>query len=327
MIELTATEHMSHKDSKKYLGEWVSEDDYDVVYSVDEDVVVYKPGKDINGRQRVLGAIKKNHFGEEQTHIKELILSLKEVSNTRANCAGPIDVEQLEKDNGWKEGVDFKLRTKNSYYTRNKKGDWSMIATGNNITNIMAGYKRGRFTGKIGISGWCKSNPKEWEIVRQISPYNGSAYKAICPEHYEEQEKFITESVLPEHRIEGSIMTTISINRYDSEYPRMSYHIDAGDLEEGLTTMCIFKDSDTDGNYLVFPRYRIAVKRDDGDVVIGDSGEVHGVTPMIGDGVTVHTICYCDTRLATIGDRGKPEKLIGRYAEKVGQSTLEGFFG
>ncbi|SVB35191.1 uncharacterized protein METZ01_LOCUS188045, partial [marine metagenome] len=36
---------------------------------------------------------------------------------------------------------------------------------------------------------------------------------------------------------------------------------------------------------------------------------------------------YCDTRLATLGARGKPEKLIGKNAPKEESNSLEGFFG
>ena len=53
----------------------------------------------------------------------------------------------------------------------------------------------------------------------------------------------------------------------------------------------------------------------------------HGVIDIKGDGISMNVVSYCDTRVATIGSRGKPEKLIGQAAKKQKQvSTLEQFF-
>src|SRR6056300_1613019 len=49
---------------------------------------------------------------------------------------------------------DNKIRTPNSYYVRTKSGGWGMIAYSNEIHSVMIGYKRGRFTGGIDVSGW-----------------------------------------------------------------------------------------------------------------------------------------------------------------------------
>ena len=44
-------------------------------------------------------------------------------------------------------------------------------------------------------------------------------------------------------------------------------------------------------------------------------------------GTSMNCVCYCDTRLATLGNRGKPEKLIGKQArEDTEPASLEGFF-
>ena len=106
----------------------------------------------------------------------------------------------------------------------------------------------------------------------------------------------------------------------------MSYHIDSGDLDGGLTTIATFLEGDVK-TYFVLPRYGVAVSRGDGDVFIGDSGEVHGVIDIEGKGISMNCVSYCDTRLATQGVYGgKPEKLIGAAGKKV-NPTLESFLG
>ena len=51
-------------------------------------------------------------------------------------------------------------------------------------------------------------------------------------------------------------------------------------------------------------------------MVIADSREIHGVTPIQGAGERFSCVAYCDNRLATIGTAGKSERLIGKYAAK-----------
>ena len=47
-----------------------------------------------------------------------------------------------------------------------------MINYGNEIHSIMIGYKRGRFTGTIGVSGWCDDNPDKWENLQTLPYWN-----------------------------------------------------------------------------------------------------------------------------------------------------------
>ena len=89
--------------------------------------------------------------------------------------------------------------------------------------------------------------------------------------------------------------------------------------------MCVFREGDYQGAYLCFPRYRVAIDAPDNSVIIADSSELHGVTPISGNGERFSCVAYCDKRLATIGTYGKQEKLIGKYAEKE-ISSLDTFF-
>ena len=62
---------------------------------------------------------------------------------------------------------------------------------------------------------------------------------------------------------------------------------------------------------------------DDNSVLITNSGDLHGVTEIKGEGTRLSCVSYCDKKVATIGQLGKSEKPIGKHANKT---TLEGFF-
>jgi hypothetical protein len=93
----------------------------------------------------------------------------------------------------------------------------------------------------------------------------------------------------------------------------MSLHVDSGDADFGMTTMCVFRKGDYSGANLVFPRFKIAIDAPDNCVVIADSKELHGVSPISGTGERFSCVAYCDTRVATMGPTGKAENLIGHH--------------
>jgi hypothetical protein len=67
---------------------------------------------------------------------------------------------------------------------------------------------------------------------------------------------------------------------------RTAAHVDQGDLKEGFGAMCCF--GDFDGCDLVFPRYKVAVRYREGDVLLADvANQVHGNTPLLNPDGTV----------------------------------------
>jgi hypothetical protein len=69
--------------------------------------------------------------------------------------------------------------------------------------------------------------------------------------------------------------TTITCNRSW----RTAAHIDKGDLKDGFGVMCCL--GDFEGCDLVFPRYKVAVRYREGDVLLANVHEVHGNTPLL----------------------------------------------
>ena len=304
-------------------GKFLDSTSYDKVYQSDEDIVVYKPGKSLDGKGVPLAFVITNAFPDDK--VRNTLMSIEDTSTMRANCSGPIDKEEMAKK-GLIEGEHYRLRTPNSYQVKTKSGKWGMIAYSNEIHSVMIGFKRGRFTGAIDMSGWTKDNPEKWNALQDISIWNERAFKKADKEIYRRQKSFVETNIKPEHRVGRGIFTTLSANRYHSgQSTKMAAHVDFGDTDAGLTSMCVFREGDYQGAYLCFPRYRVAIDAPDNSVIIADSSELHGVTPISGNGERFSCVAYCDKRLATIGTYGKQEKLIGKYAEKE-ISSLDTFF-
>ena len=329
-MEYTATKDLGFKETfDKWNGKFLTEDSYDEVITskgVDADIIkIYKPHASL-GEKPLLAAIVKGHVKNE-IEIKDTLFSIDDVSTMRANAAGPIDHEEMKKK-GLIEGVHYKLRTPNSYYPLKKNGKFNRIAEANAIHSVLIGYKRGRFTGMIGASGWMekKSNQPKWEILKRIAPLNESALKKAAPDVWRMQRTFADNHIESKYHIGGAPITALSANRYSTEgTAKMSAHVDGKDLEFGLTTMCVFRIGDYKGAYLTFPRYGIAVDADDGDVIIADSNELHGVTPISGNGVRLSCVAYCDEHVATKGIAGKSENPIGPH-NKDKHGSLDNFF-
>jgi len=292
-------ELMSYNQSRELMGKWAVPSHIKHWIEPTEDVLIYKDVVSLTPKKPILVGVKKNVYqaqGNKYQQIKDCLLSIDDTTTMRANCAGPIDLDELDR-----QGIKAELRTPNSYFTIDAKGQRSMIAQGNPIHSVMLGYKKSRFTQKIGKSGWSKANPEKDAILSQIPSINDIAYKELAPEYYWNQKRFAERFIEKEHRISGGIYTTLSANKYsENGSSAMSYHIDAGDLPQGLTTIANFHHGDVDGCYFVLPRYGVAIARGDGDVLVGDSGEVHGVIDIKGNGTSMNCVCYCDTRVASI---------------------------
>jgi len=325
MKKIVAHKDLGKKETyEKWNGKFLDESAYDKVLHVTENTGVMKPVNSLDGSDVPLAYVITDVYPKDNK-IRDILTTIEDTSTMRANCAGPIDKEEMAAK-GLIEGKDYKLRTPNSYYVRTKSGGWGMIAYSNEIHSVMIGYKRGRFTGGIDVSGWVKDNPEKWDALQDITVWNEKAFITANDEIYKSQKSFAENNIKPEHRIGGGIFTTLSANRYHiGQSTKMAAHVDSGDTDAGLTTMCVFREGDYDGAYLTFPRYGIAIDAPDNSVIIADSNEVHGVTPIQGNGTRFSCVAYCDRRLATIGVYGKGEKLIGKYAAKE-SGSLEGFF-
>tara|TARA_Y100001963_G_scaffold31351_1_gene43062 strand:- start:2113 stop:3114 length:1002 start_codon:yes stop_codon:yes gene_type:complete len=332
-MEFTAPKDLGFDETfERFNGKFLDETSYDTVVSsigVEDDIIkIYKPTGSLFDKPLLACIVKNSYQGDTYHQVKDTLYSIDDTSTMRANAAGPIDHEEM-KAKGLIEGKDYVLRTPNSYYPLKKNGEFNRIAEANAIHSVFAGYKRGRFTGMIGLSNWCekKSNIDKWNTMKKIAVVNEQALKKGCPDIWKLQRTYADECIEEKYHLGGAPITTLSANKYTSEgTAKMSAHIDGKDLEFGMTTMCVFRLGNFGGAYLTFPRYGIAIEADDGDVLIADSNELHGVTKIEGDGIRLSCVAYCSTDVATKGQGGKSEKAIGQHASKYQEKgSLDSF--
>jgi len=299
------TDYGEKETFEKWNGKFYQESDLDEIVYVTEDIAIFRPDATLDGKGIPIAYVVTNAFPNDD--MRDVLYGIEESSVMRANCSGPIDKEEMAAK-GLIEGEHYKLRTPNSYHTRTKSGGWGMIAYANEINSVMIGAKRGRFTGKINIS-----NPDKWEALKPLCVDVERAFEKAAPEIYTRQRKFAEEAIAPEHR--HGMVTTMSANRYSAMQSKaMAVHSDGKDVE--YTTMCAFRQGDYEGAYLSFPRWSIGIDLPDNCVCIADSKSLHCVTPIRGAGQRFTTVCYTDLSTATIGNMGKSERLIGRFAKK-----------
>ena len=317
MRKIIAENDFGEKETfERWNGQFYTEDDLSQkIDNITEDTAVYRPDATLDGEGVPIAYVITNVFPNDE--IRDKLYAIEETTVMRANCSGPIDPEEMKKK-GLIEGEHYKLRSPNSYYTRTKSGGWGMIAYANEISSVMIGAKRGRFTGALNIS-----NEDKWNDLKELSVYHERAMKKANPEIYERQVKFAEETIEPKYR--NGMITTLSANRYSAMQSKaMSIHSDGKDVE--YTTMCCFRQGEYTGAYLSFPRWGVGLDLPDNSVCIADSQSLHGVTPIFGAGQRFTTVAYTDRSCATIGNMGKSERLIGKYAKKE-SGSLEEFLG
>jgi len=314
MIKITAKNDYGEKETfEKWNGKFYDESDLDQIINVTNDTAIYRPDSTLDGEGVPIAYVVTNAFPDNR--MRDILYSIEESSVMRANCAGPIDAEEMKKK-GLIEGEHYKLRTPNSYYVKTKSGKWGMIAYANEINSVMIGAKRGRFTGAINIS-----NPIKWEELEELCVDVEKAFYKAAPEIYQRQRRFAEEAIAPEHR--HGMVTTLSANRYSAmQSTAMAVHSDGKDVE--YPTMSCHRPGSYTGAYLSFPRWGVGIDLPDNAVCIADSKSLHCVTPIHGPGQRFTTVCYTDRSCATQGNMGKSERLIGRFAKnEVG--SLEDF--
>lgn len=74
--------------------------------------------------------------------------------------------------------------------------------------------------------------------------------------------------------VPGTPYTTITVN---NTYPT-GVHTDSGDLHEGFSCLAVLRRGNYRGGVLTFPKFRVGVDMQDGDVLLMDAHEAHGNT-------------------------------------------------
>jgi hypothetical protein len=120
----------------------------------------------------------------------------------------------------------------------------------------------------------------------ELAETAGKAWREsiLCQQHGRQMEK--ASKTLREYVLETrngiTPFTTITCNNKW----RTAAHVDSGDLKQGFGVLCCL--GDFEGCHLVFPRYKLAVKYREGDILLADvANQVHGNTPLLKSDGTV----------------------------------------
>lgn len=132
-----------------------------------------------------------------------------------------------------------------------------------------------------------------WRYVQPYIRHVDGVFARLLPDRYAAQLEAVKRT--PSHLvIDGTVFTTVTVNRNF----QTAVHTDSGDLAAGFGVMTAMSAGEYTGGYFVFPRYRIAVLIQTGDVLLADVHEHHGNTAMYGDRFErISTVMYFRSKM------------------------------
>lgn len=287
------------------ISELPSADDYDFLFDANEinqDFVVYGPYDPELGRRPIVGAVQRKVFqGKDRLRLMKAVDRVKETSGARVTCASvPISAERIAKYE--REGRRFEIDENGRSFRLfvegqdGQEGHWDRWRT-EEMPSAMYGWHRDKNTRLPTLSKTMARNHKVREEWNAFNSTVERTYNKLAPEDFKKQAKFLRAWVPEKCRLGGSVFTTMSIQKYGSDFPSMAFHIDAGDENSGLTTITVVDDGVYEGGYFVIPRYRCAFRIGDGDVFVANSRQVHGVSETTGEGRRYSVVSYSMTKL------------------------------
>ena len=284
---------LSKKETKKrYEGQFVTDDDYDVIITEDTDAYDAKTGQ-------LLFKFRKKVIPEETCAIAHSIYDdideKMPYSLTRNKAAGPPSLERWQAVRD--DVVDIIPVSATTGRLVLKNGKVNKTPYCNPVRSYTAGYNYWRYHGgKVLKTGFTKKYPEKWE---ESLPFFQAIYTHLKRELPEVHNLHKTQC--DKHRnytIPGTNLTTVAINvNYDS-----SFHLDTGDLPDGYSTLTVLEVDGYKGGFLVFPRYRVAVDIREGDVLLNQSHKLyHGnspITPTTPGGKRISFVTYLKKKIA-----------------------------
>ena len=98
---------------EKWNGKSYDASNLDQIITVTEDTIICRPGGTLDGEGVPLGYVKVNAITDDS--VKDVLYEIDGFSTMRANAALPIDAREMRERGLGEEGVDWKLRTPNSF--------------------------------------------------------------------------------------------------------------------------------------------------------------------------------------------------------------------
>lgn len=123
------------------------------------------------------------------------------------------------------------------------------------------------------LTAWTGRETAKFKILWPLLQFIGAQLQRDVPDRWQAQMEAVARTH-PDWIIPGTPFTTVTVN---NTYPT-GVHKDAGDLDEGFSTLAVLRRGTYQGGILVFPEYRVAVDMRDGDLLLMDAHSWHGNT-------------------------------------------------
>ena len=165
-------------------------------------------------------------------------------------------------------------------------------------------------------TAWTGKNADKFASIFPLFEHIQSEFQTYVPERYAKQKRR-AEATDPSWVIGNTPWTTVTVN---NTYPT-GVHKDVGDLDEGFSNLAVLRKGEYSGGHLTFPRYRVAVDLQDGDLLLMNAHEWHGNTSMTlnsEDAERISLVLYYRTKMLTCGT---PEEEI-EHAKRTASKAL-----
>jgi hypothetical protein len=144
------------------------------------------------------------------------------------------------------------------------------------VVGYMDRYARIPYCRQCALSS---ADPVAWgtcfPLIREVA----RIFERELPDRYTAQAA-AAKNTHPAYVISDTPFTTLTVNNTWAG----GYHRDAGDYKPGFGVMCVLRRGTYRGGEIVLPAYGVGVDLQDRDVILFDVHEVHGNTPIVGEG-------------------------------------------
>lgn len=165
------------------------------------------------------------------------------------------------------------------------------------------------------LTAWTGQNLPQWEQLRPFLQGVARHFEARLPDRYAVQMREV-QATYPEWVVPGTPFTTVTVN---NTYPTGT-HQDAGDLETGFSTLACLRRGSYTGGHFVFPKYRIGLDMQHGDLALIDAHEYHGNTAIVCEcGERRNGMCErcCAERISVVSYFRQNMTKCGSYSEEA----------
>lgn len=220
-------------------------------------------------------------------------------SKSRGSAAGLFDIDLARKVYpGFKVGKQIKF----SAFGLLPDGRISNSHVSNPSNSIIIGYTDTKLRAKGEENNLCRltattiKHPDE--VLRSFPFFEDidAIYQQVAPMHHAAQMKAIS-SIIEKSNIDVSLgktaFSTVTVNKNF----RTGLHVDKGDFKDSLGVLTMSCSKNHIGGEIVFPEYNLAVRMEDGDILLFNPHLHHSTCPYNENATRITFVAYLREKL------------------------------